>query len=235
MLNSEGDNIANWLDSGDPHLEAHMKPFIRVDGGARLRADPHGATLIEVRHDIPNCNFPIPPSRPPSMADRCGQGHTLCRESLCRCPAVRHRPCPTKRLGTAAGCRRQYGMYNKSHLPPGALAWRDYDITLPSGLLGSITFTLGDPDFDSFAARFAREHEASIFGSLTLEVPGEAERPIVWMVRHKQLQLWYPDTDYPDPSEEVRSAVVELYETFIHDIGDLVELDENDPTGRPSN
>lgn len=142
---------------------------------------------------------------------------------------------PNLTFGTGGGCRRQYVMRDKTHPPPVALARRDYDITLPSGLMGSVTFTLGDPDFDSFAARFAREHDASIFGSLRLEVPGEAERPIVWMVWHKQLQLWYPDTDCPDPSEEVRAAVIELYEMFIRDIGDLVKVDENDSTPRDLN
>ena len=112
-------------------------------------------------------------------------------------------------------------MYDKSHLPPGALAWRDYDVTLPSGLMGRVMFTLGDPDFDSFAAQFAREHDASIFGYLELQVPGEPERPIVWMVQRGKLQLWYPKTGDPDPSDELRKAVTHLYEIFIGDIGRL--------------
>ncbi|WIM10733.1 MAG: hypothetical protein OJF58_001689 [Enhydrobacter sp.] len=101
--------------------------------------------------------------------------------------------------------------------------------------MGSVTFTLGDPDFDSFASRLARQHEASIFGSLALEVPGEPEMPIVWMVQHTKLQLWYPNTGNPDHGEELRKVVRELYEVFLRDIGDLVEVDDDDSTGQDLN
>lgn len=111
--------------------------------------------------------------------------------------------------------------FDAAHPPRGALAWRKYDITLPSGLMGAFIFTLGDPDQrDTFPARMANKHKGKVFGTLAIEVPGEPERPIVWMITGRSLQIWFPPND-PDPAEEVRLALIDYFATFFNEVKDF--------------
>jgi hypothetical protein len=95
------------------------------------------------------------------------------------------------------------------HFPDEALAYREYVLVHADQQQITVGITLGDPEADTEAGRFAWSHNALAYGLVMVNGVGAPEEPIVWMVADSQLMLATAEGNEP-PSEELRS-IIELY------------------------
>ena len=104
---------------------------------------------------------------------------------------------------------------------PGALAWREYQVPLPSRFTATISFTLGDPDHETWPAVVARQRGALAFGMLAIDdVPDAPEKAVLWTVERDRLSI-ICERDDPDPSEEVKQVLPRYFAMFFDDIRDV--------------
>jgi hypothetical protein len=93
--------------------------------------------------------------------------------------------------------------------PDEALAYREYVLVHADQQHTTVAITLGNPEVDTEAGRFAWSHNALAYGLVMVNGVGAPEEPIVWMVADSQLMLATAEGNEP-PSEELRS-IIELY------------------------
>src|SRR4051794_31948419 len=92
----------------------------------------------------------------------------------------------------------------------GALAYREYELTLRDGSAGTIVFTLGSLARDSPPAAFAREHNALAYGlSAILNVPNAPLHPFLWM--HDSFDLSVVALDQGPPLSLELQELVTVY------------------------
>ncbi|SKA34911.1 hypothetical protein SAMN02745126_05575 [Enhydrobacter aerosaccus] len=104
---------------------------------------------------------------------------------------------------------------------PGALAWREYQVHLPSHVTATLSFTLGDPDHEAWPAVVARQRGALAFGMLAIDdVPDAPEKAVLWTVEQDRLSI-ICERDDPDHSEEVKRVLPRYFAMFFDDIKDL--------------
>ena len=73
--------------------------------------------------------------------------------------------------------------------PLGALAWRQYDVTLDSGHCVKVGFSLADPH-DETIAEIGRKHGASNLGFLViLDDPDSLEEVVLWFHQASELTM----------------------------------------------
>ena len=105
-------------------------------------------------------------------------------------------------------------------LPPGALAWRQYEVKLLSGRTATVAFSLGDPR-DGTIARVKREREAANLGLLVvLNDPDSAEEVVLWFQRATSLTLLSHGDDMMI-GEEVRTLLPRYFTAFFDEVKDI--------------
>jgi hypothetical protein len=126
-------------------------------------------------------------------------------------------------------------------LPDGALAYREYEVTTPSGESGSLALTLGDADADFMPARFAKHAGARAFGLVSILGFSDAPRyPVIWLQMESQIGVTVADGD-DDLSPELRQIIARYLAVFFNDIAPVapelaaLELQSDGRGGRSLN
>jgi hypothetical protein len=114
----------------------------------------------------------------------------------------------------------------EGRLPPGALAWRQYEVKLLSGRTATVAFSLGDPG-DRTIARVKREREACNLGLLVvLNDPDSAEEVVLWFQHATSLTLLSHGGDMMI-GEEVAALLPRYFTAFFDEVKDIApELGE---------
>ncbi|WP_139374120.1 hypothetical protein [Enhydrobacter aerosaccus] len=103
----------------------------------------------------------------------------------------------------------------------GTIACREYRVRLSSGRTATIAFALGDPSCDFWPAAITGSREPLAFGLLAVvDVPGEAEEAVFWILDHGGLSL-VPDNGKPHPGEDVQEALPGCFARFLDEVGDV--------------
>jgi hypothetical protein len=105
-------------------------------------------------------------------------------------------------------------------LPPGALAWRQYEVKLLSGRTATVAFSLGDPR-DVTIARVKRERDACNLGLLVvLNDPDSAEEVVLWFQRATSLTLLSHGCDAMI-GEELTTLLPRYFTAFFDEVKDI--------------
>jgi hypothetical protein len=108
----------------------------------------------------------------------------------------------------------------EGQLPPGALAWRQYEVRLMSGRTATVAFSLGDPQ-DGTIARVKHEREACNLGFLVvLNDPDSDEEVVLWFQRAASLTLLSHGCDAMI-GEEVTTLLPRYFTAFFDDVKDM--------------
>jgi hypothetical protein len=109
---------------------------------------------------------------------------------------------------------------DKARVPPGSLAWRQYQVTLGSGLIATLGFSLGNPRTRAMAA-VKRRHAADNLGLLViLDDPESLEDVVLWFRQEKTLTLLSQSGDIMI-GDEVRALLPRYFTVFFDDIRDI--------------
>jgi hypothetical protein len=102
------------------------------------------------------------------------------------------------------------------------VAVREYEIVMPNGVVGKLTYAMCDPrETDTAPARFARLQRAQAYGLITVEGVADAPRtPIVWLMIEDQIAVTVGD-DEPDITVELRKAIEKHMQEYLQDVTDL--------------
>jgi hypothetical protein len=108
---------------------------------------------------------------------------------------------------------------------------RQYEIELPDGEKGYITFTLGRRHADTFVAALALQAEAKAYGLVVLDCAMGPRPPMVWLQTATDFVLC-PGEDNSDISEELIRIVGRQGAIFLKDIFQIGrQLPEQDQNG----
>jgi hypothetical protein len=97
---------------------------------------------------------------------------------------------------------------------------RRYEIAIPGGGSGYITFTLGRRDADPMAAALALQTGAKAYGLVVLDYAPEPRGPMVWLQTATEFELWRGE-DGPDLSEELIRIIGRCAAVFLNDIAEI--------------
>jgi hypothetical protein len=104
--------------------------------------------------------------------------------------------------------------------PPGALAWRQYDVKLDSGHQATVGFSLADPR-DRTIAEIKQKHGASNLGFLiVLDDPDSLEEGVLWFQHASALTLMSQNGAMLI-GDEVRSLLPRYFTVFFDEIKDI--------------
>jgi hypothetical protein len=106
-------------------------------------------------------------------------------------------------------------------LPDDAVAYREYEISLPDGGRASVAFTLGAPDLDTVPATMARVHGALAYGLISIaDYPGAPEYPMVWLQTKTELGITVADDD-EDLADPLKRMIARYLAVFFADIAPI--------------
>jgi hypothetical protein len=104
--------------------------------------------------------------------------------------------------------------------PPGALAWRQYEVKLLSGHTAILGFSLADP-LHKTMARVKREHDAVNLGLLiVLDDPDSLEEVVLWFQQARSLTLLSQNGDMMI-GEEVKALLPRYFTAFFDEIKEI--------------
>lgn len=104
--------------------------------------------------------------------------------------------------------------------PPGALAWKQYEVKLISGRIATLGFSLSDP-VDRTVRRLKRKHEAVNLGMLiVLDDPDSLEEVVLWFQQETTLTLVAQNGDTMI-GDEVKSLLPRYFAAFFDEIRDV--------------
>lgn len=104
--------------------------------------------------------------------------------------------------------------------PPGALAWRKYEVQLLSGRTVTLLFSLADP-LHPIVAGIKQRHAAANLGLLAvLDDPDSLEEAVLWLHQATTLTLVSQNGD-TIIGTEVRNLLPDYFAGFFREIGHL--------------
>jgi hypothetical protein len=111
---------------------------------------------------------------------------------------------------------------------------RQYEVSLPSGTKGSMSFALGDLALDNAFTRHARSLNALGYGVVSFEgLPGAPQRPMMWTQTPTDTVMTVADHDR-QPDGELQRLIARYLAIYFSDIATIApELGE--PRVRPAN
>src|SRR4051812_9391921 len=105
-------------------------------------------------------------------------------------------------------------------LPEGALAYREYEVN-SDGHSGSMAFTLGQPDADTMASRFAKHVGAYPYGLISiLGLPGAPRFPVIWVQTAEQLGVTVADEDL-ELTDRLKQLIARHITVFFNDVATI--------------
>ena len=108
-------------------------------------------------------------------------------------------------------------MASSKRCPPGSLAWQQYEVTLPSGRVVTLAFSLGDPRHETMAGMKER-HGASHLGLLVvLDDPQSPEDVVLWFHDARSLTLLSQNGDVRI-GDAVRALLPRYFAVFFDDV-----------------
>ena len=108
-------------------------------------------------------------------------------------------------------------MASSKRCPPGSLAWQQYEVTLPSGRVVTLAFSLGDP-CDETMARLKERHGALHLGLLVvLDDPQSLEDVVLWFQDARSLTLLSQNGDVRI-GDAVRALLPRYFAVFFDDV-----------------
>jgi hypothetical protein len=116
-----------------------------------------------------------------------------------------------------------------NELPDGAVAYQQYEVSMPSGATATVGVTLGDMEDDTDPAALARARGATSHGLVVLVGMVDAPQlPIVWMSgeRPGQVRLGLSVLDQQcDLNDEIKDVIGRVLGTFLEEVATLTDAD----------
>lgn len=105
--------------------------------------------------------------------------------------------------------------------PEGAIAYREYEVTMPDANTANIAFTLGDPIVDSLAADYAHRNGALAYGLVSvLDVPDAPKHAMIWTLMATHVCIASVD-DGDEMSAGLRHVIARYLTFFFAEIAPI--------------